>query len=217
MDDWIQEKLTDIKAAFDPEYCHEIERVVRLLEAQFRAGRTLFICGNGGSAADAQHIAAEFVGRFQLDRPGLPAIALATNPASVTAWSNDHEFETLFARQLQTLARSGDILWAISTSGKSENVIRALGTARQKGLITIGMAGHHGGQMRGLVDYPLYVAHQNTACIQEIHLLTYHRICQQVENQLFLGAGVGAKTGANHSNHSHHPVELDLENERVSC
>ena len=151
------------------------------------------ICGNGGSAADAQHIAAEFVGRFHLERKGLPAIALCSNPATLTAWSNDYEFETVFARQVEAFGQPGDILWGISTSGKSANVLRALETAKAMGLTTIGMAGNDGGLMAALSDYPLFVGQNNTPYTQEIHLISYHRICEQVEAQLFAKAGRAAQ------------------------
>lgn len=182
---WIQERLKSIEEAFDHQYCRSIEVVSNLVASRFQEGHTLLICGNGGSAADAQHIAAEFVGRFQLDRPGLPAIALGTNPATLTAWSNDHEFETIFARQVQSFGKTGDLLWVLSTSGRSRNIIHALKIAKEKGLTTIGMAGNNGGMMSSLIDYPLFVREKNTPYVQEIHLITYHRICEQVESQLF--------------------------------
>jgi D-sedoheptulose 7-phosphate isomerase len=182
---WIQERLKCLENAFNEEYCRSIERVTHEIACRFQAGHTLFICGNGGSAADAQHIAAEFVGRFQFDRPGLPAIALGTNPATLTAWSNDHEFDTIFSRQIECFGKAGDMLWVLSTSGKSRNVIYALKTAKEKGLITIAMAGNDGGIMGDLIDYPLFVSEKNTPYVQEIHLISYHRICEQVEKELF--------------------------------
>ncbi|MBL1210349.1 D-sedoheptulose 7-phosphate isomerase [Geminocystis sp. GBBB08] len=185
MNSWVQKRLQCLEESFNEEYCQDIDKVIDILASRFQTGHTLLICGNGGSAADAQHIAAEFVGRFQLNRPGLPAIALGTNPATLTAWSNDHEFETIFARQVQSFGKAGDILWVLSTSGKSPNVIQALKVAKERGLITIGMAGNNGGMMNGLIDYPLFVREKNTPYIQEIHLITYHRICEQVEAQLF--------------------------------
>ncbi len=185
MNYWIKKKLQVIEEAFDSSYCLEIEKVTNLLISHFQSQHLLMICGNGGSAADAQHIAAEFVGRFQFDRPGLPAIALGTNPATLTAWSNDHDFDTIFARQVECFGKPGDVLWGISTSGRSRNVIKALQTAKEKGLITIGMAGNDGGMMSSFVDYPLFVNDKNTACVQEIHLITYHRICELVEARLF--------------------------------
>lgn len=186
MDYWVLDKLKSLEAAFTAEYCQAIDQVVSLLVNAFQQGNTLFICGNGGSASDAQHIAAEFIGRFLINRQGLPAIALSTNPATLTAWTNDHEFETIFARQVESLGKPGDILWGISTSGKSQNVIRALKTAQQRGLLTIGMAGNNGGMLPNFVDYPLFVSEQHTPIVQEIHVITYHRICEQVESQLFI-------------------------------
>lgn len=185
MNYWVQERLQCLQESFNQEYCGDIDKVIDVVASCFQGGNTLLICGNGGSAADAQHIAAEFVGRFQIERPGLPAIALGTNPATLTAWSNDHEFETIFARQVQSFGKKGDILWALSTSGRSKNVILALKEAKERGLITIGMAGNNGGMMRDLIDYPLFVREKNTPYVQEIHLITYHRICEQVEAQLF--------------------------------
>ncbi|GBF81575.1 D-sedoheptulose 7-phosphate isomerase [Aphanothece sacrum] len=190
---WIQHRLRSIEEAFSPKYCRSVEHTIGLIARQFQEGNKLLICGNGGSAADAQHIAAEFVGRFQLHRRGLPAIALGTNVATLTAWSNDYEYETVFARQVEALGRPGDILWGISTSGKSPNIIRALETARESGLITIGMAGNGGGMLKELSDYPLFVKQYHTPYIQEIHLMTYHRICEQVEAQLFAKAGLEAQ------------------------
>ncbi|BCL35883.1 D-sedoheptulose 7-phosphate isomerase [Nostoc sp. MS1] len=185
MDYWVQDKLKSLEAAFTPEYCQAIDKVVGLIVESFQKGNTLFICGNGGSASDAQHIAAEFIGRFLVNRKGLPAIALSTNPATLTAWTNDHEFETIFSRQVESLGKPGDIVWGISTSGKSQNVIRALKASQQMGIITIGMAGNEGGMLQGVADYPLFVAEQHTPLVQEIHVITYHRICELVEFQLF--------------------------------
>lgn len=182
---WVKKRLQCLEEAFNPKYCLAIDQVTNLLTSSFQAQQTLLICGNGGSAADAQHIAAEFVGRFQFDRPGLPAIALGTNPATLTAWSNDHEFETIFSRQVECFGKPGDVLWALSTSGSSKNVIKALATAKERGLITIGMAGNDGGIMSDMIDYPLFVSQKLTAYVQEIHLITYHHICEQVEAQLF--------------------------------
>lgn len=190
---WIQHRLKSLEEAFSPKYCRAVEHTIGLIARQFQSGHKLLICGNGGSAADAQHIAAEFVGRFQLHRKGLPAIALGTNPATLTAWANDYEFDTVFARQVEAFGRPGDILWGISTSGKSTNVVRALETARESGLITIGMAGNNGGLINDLVDYPLFVKQHHTPYVQEIHLMTYHRICEQVEAQLFAKSGLEAQ------------------------
>lgn len=189
MDYWVHDKLKKLEAAFTPEYCQGIDRVVALIVESFQKGNTLLTCGNGGSASDSQHIAAEFIGRFLINRRGLPAIALSSNPATLTAWTNDHEFETVFSRQVESLGKPGDMLWGISTSGKSENVIRALKTAKQLGIVTIGMAGNDGGMFKDIIDYPLFISEQQTPVVQEIHVITYHRICEQVELQLFKDKG----------------------------
>lgn len=185
MEYWVQDKINSFVDAFTPEYCKAINLVASLIVDCFQQGQTLLICGNGGSASDAQHIAAEFVGRFLINRRGLPAIALTSNPAIITAWSNDHEFETIFSRQVESLGKPGDVLWGISTSGKSKNVIQALEKAKDIGIITVGMAGNNGGEAKDLVDYPLFIEEKHTPLVQEIHVITYHRICEQVEAQLF--------------------------------
>lgn len=185
MEYWVQDKINSFVDAFTPEYCKAINLVASLIVDCFQQGQTLLICGNGGSASDAQHIAAEFVGRFLINRRGLPAIALTSNPAILTAWSNDHEFETIFSRQVESLGKPGDVLWGISTSGKSKNVIQALEKAKDLGIITIGMAGNNGGEAKDLVDYPLFIEEKHTPLVQEVHVITYHRICEQVEAQLF--------------------------------
>ncbi|MGK7944634.1 MAG: D-sedoheptulose 7-phosphate isomerase [Microcystaceae cyanobacterium] len=187
---WIQNRLKSLEEAFNPKYCRAIDHAIATIARQFQKGNKLLICGNGGSAADAQHIAAEFVGRFHLHRKGLPAIALGTNPATLTAWTNDYEFETIFARQVEAYGQPGDILWGISTSGKSPNIVRAMETAQEMGLITLGMSGNLGGKLKKYTDYPLFVSQDHTPYIQEIHLITYHRICEQVEAQLFANVGL---------------------------
>ncbi len=185
---WVQSTIEQLATAFTDSYIQAIDHVIDLLMERFRLGKTLFVCGNGGSAADAQHIAAELVGRFLAERQGLPAIALATNIATLTAWSNDHEFETVFARQVESLGKPGDILWGISTSGRSQNIILALRAAQRRGITTIGMAGNNGGLLHDYVDYPLFVSQSYTPRVQEIHLITYHRICEQLEARLFVEA-----------------------------
>jgi D-sedoheptulose 7-phosphate isomerase len=185
LDYWVQDKLKSFAEAFTPEYCKAINMVASLIVDRFQKGHTLLICGNGGSASDAQHIAAEFIGRFLIARKGLPAIALSTNPATLTAWTNDNEFETVFSRQVESLGKPGDILWGISTSGKSQNIIRSLETAKNLGITTIGMTGNSGGMTKDVVDYPLFVEEKHTPLVQEIHVITYHRICEKVELQLF--------------------------------
>lgn len=145
-------------------------------------GHKILICGNGGSAADAQHIAAEFVGRFYNERISLPAIALTTDTSIITAVANDYSFDRIFARQVEGLGVQGDVLWGISTSGNSANVNEALKTARKKGLITIGSSGKSGGRMIDLCDELLLVPSDVTARIQEVHMLAAHIICQMIDD-----------------------------------
>jgi D-sedoheptulose 7-phosphate isomerase len=148
-------------------------------------GRKVLLAGNGGSAADAQHIAGEFVSRFMFDRPGLPAVALTTDTSILTAIGNDYGYEKLFSRQVQALGGSGDVFIAYSTSGKSLNILRALEQARALGLVTIGMTGNRGGPMRDLCDYCLEVPSSETPKIQEGHLVLGHILCGLVENAMF--------------------------------
>ncbi|HEY6360202.1 MAG TPA: SIS domain-containing protein [Vicinamibacterales bacterium] len=165
-------------------YVEGIARAVDLLDEAFRAQRKLLVFGNGGSSADAQHLTAELVGRFAVDRPGLPAIALTTNHALLTAWSNDHSFDDVFARQVEALGRPGDVAWGISTSGTSANVVNAMRRARELGLRTIGLTGEGGGAMAALSDVLLAVPLGETARIQEVHLVTYHAICAALEQRI---------------------------------
>jgi D-sedoheptulose 7-phosphate isomerase len=154
----------------------------------YRAGGKLIVFGNGGSAADAQHIAAEFVGRFQLERDPLPALALSVNSSAVTAIGNDYGFDQVFARQLRGLGSAGDAALGISTSGSSANVVEALRAARDAGMTTIGLTGGDGGAMPLLCDHCIAVPAQETARIQEGHILVAHLLCEIVESALFPGA-----------------------------
>ena len=156
----------------------------RLIEAYRRGNKTL-LGGNGGSAADAQHIAAEFVSRFYFDRPGLPAIAMTTDTSILTAISNDYGYEKLFARQLQANGRAGDVFIAISTSGNSENVINGLAVAKEMGITSIGLTGASGGAMATLCDLCIRVPSDSTPRIQESHILIGHILCAAVEEALF--------------------------------
>lgn len=150
-----------------------------------RKGGKLLLAGNGGSAADAQHIAGEFVSRFAFDRPGLAAVALTVDTSILTAIGNDYGYELLFARQVQALARPGDLLMAYSTSGRSPNILRALEKARELGVVTIGMTGNRGGPMGGLCDHLLAVPSADTPKIQEGHLVLGHIFCGLVERAMF--------------------------------
>ncbi|MDA8153967.1 MAG: D-sedoheptulose 7-phosphate isomerase [Acidithiobacillus sp.] len=148
-------------------------------------GGKLLLAGNGGSAADAQHIAGELVSRFMFDRPGLPAVALTTDTSILTAIGNDYGYEDLFARQIQALGRRGDVLIAYSTSGKSANILRALETAQGKEMVTIGYTGNCGGPMRNLCDILLEIPSSGTPKIQEGHLVLGHILCGLIENAIF--------------------------------
>lgn len=150
-----------------------------------RGGKKILLAGNGGSAADAQHIAGELVSRFAFDRPGLPAIALTTDTSILTAIGNDYGYDKLFARQVQAHAHMGDVLIAYSTSGKSPNVLAALEEAKRRGMICIGMTGNHGGPMKALCDHYLDVPSADTPKIQEGHAVLGHILCGLVERALF--------------------------------
>jgi D-sedoheptulose 7-phosphate isomerase len=160
------------------------EAAIRI-ERALRRGRKILLFGNGGSAADAQHIAAELVGRFEKERRPLPAIALVSNPASITAIGNDYGFETIFARQVMALAREGDVLVGISTSGNSANVREALRAGRALGCFRIGLLGRDGGMVKKEVDLAITVPSQRTCRIQEVHIAIGHIICTLLEERLF--------------------------------
>ena len=158
----------------------------------FTNDRKLMICGNGGSAADAQHIAAEFVNRFVLERPPLPAIALTTDTSIITSIGNDYSFEEIFSKQVKAIGVEGDILLGISTSGDSPNVAMAVKDARKRGIYTAGLTGGTGGQLESLVNLVLVVKSKATARIQEAHIFAGHLICQLVDYILFQqGTGEG--------------------------
>jgi len=168
-----------------PEVVLTVARVSEILANALKQGNKALLFGNGGSAADAQHIAAELVGRFAFDRPALPALALSVNSSCVTAIGNDYGFDRVFSRQLEALARPGDIAIAISTSGNSTNVLHAMSTARKIGLKTIGLTGRSGGNLRNAVDYCICVPSNETPRIQECHILVGHIISELVEREIF--------------------------------
>jgi D-sedoheptulose 7-phosphate isomerase len=162
-----------------------IARVSELLVSAFEQENKVLLFGNGGSAADAQHIAAEFVGRFAFDRPALPALALSVNSSCVTAIGNDYGFDQVFSRQIEALAHTGDVAIAISTSGTSPNVVTALSLCREKGIHTIALTGRTGGKLRQVADYCICVPSSETPRIQECHILIGHIISQLVEQTIF--------------------------------
>jgi D-sedoheptulose 7-phosphate isomerase len=149
------------------------------------SGGTVFFFGNGGSAADAQHLAAELVGRFLRERPPLRAVALSTNTSCLTAVANDYGYELVFARQLQAMGTSGDIAIGISTSGSSKNVLQAFEVAKQKGMTPVALTGSQGRALENVVDYCLCVDSDRTPCIQEVHIMIGHILCEIVDEQLY--------------------------------
>src|SRR5262245_14113527 len=181
----LRETADNLRTISEGSYPESVERALDLLHEAFSAGQTLLVFGNGGSSADAQHICAELVGRFLLDRRPLPAIALTTNQALLTAWSNDCRFDDIFARQIDGLGRPGDVAWGISTSGNSANVVNGLQRARERGLKTIGLTGSGGGRVAEYCDVLMAVPLTETPRIQEVHLVTFHAICGALEQRLF--------------------------------
>jgi len=165
-----------------------IAAAVERMTTAFKAGNKILSCGNGGSAADAQHFSAELVCRFERERPGLPAVALTTDSSALTAISNDYHYDEVFAKQVSALGQAGDVLLAISTSGNSANVIRAIEAAHEKGLTVVALTGRNGGNIARLLqddDVEIRVPADSTARIQEVHLLTIHCLCHQIDEVLF--------------------------------
>jgi D-sedoheptulose 7-phosphate isomerase len=175
----------DVFRSLAAEQMDAIRKCADLIADTFNAGRKILLCGNGGSAADAQHIAAEFVGRYEKERRGLPAIALTTDTSALTALANDYDFERVFARQVEALGTTGDCLIAISTSGNSPNVIAAVMSARRIGCKVIGMTGSGGKKLAGLCDTVLMVPSTRTARIQEAHIAVAHYWCELLDERLF--------------------------------
>jgi D-sedoheptulose 7-phosphate isomerase len=158
---------------------------VDIIVNSFRNGNRVYFCGNGGSAADAQHLAAEFSGRFYTDRKALPAEALHCNTSYLTAVANDYSFEVIYSRMIDGIGKKGDVLVGLSTSGNSANIVKALEAAKKKEMITIGFTGASGGNMKALSDYLINVPSTDTPRIQECHILVGHIICQLVELKYF--------------------------------
>lgn len=179
----LQKVLSDILA--DESLVSTLEAVAQECVKCLQNGGKILLAGNGGSAAEAQHVAGEFVSRFAFDRPGLPAISLTTDSSVITAIGNDYGYETLFVRQIQALGKAGDVFIGYSTSGRSVNIINALKEARRRGMVCIGFTGNRGGVMRELCDYLIEVPSGDTPKIQEGHLVLDHILCGLVENSLF--------------------------------
>lgn len=180
----IFEESIQVKRIACQENIETISATAQIIIKAFQKNKKVFFFGNGGSAADSQHMAAEFIGRFQKERNAWPAIALTTDTSALTALGNDYSFDIVFARQLEGLGSKGDVAFGISTSGNSRNVIEGMKVAEKKGMTTIGLTGRDGGKLAQIVDISLNVPAQNTARVQESHICMMHIICELVENSL---------------------------------
>lgn len=175
----------DVKVRFIRQNAEVLAQAVKMIVQAFKAGNKVLLFGNGGSAADAQHIAAEFVNRFLIERPPLPAIALTTDTSILTSISNDYGYADSFAKQVKALGKGGDVAIGISTSGAAANVIKAIQVAKEMGLKTVGLAGRDGGELSKLVDVALVVDSQSVPRIQEVHITIGHVLCEMVDRMLF--------------------------------
>jgi D-sedoheptulose 7-phosphate isomerase len=175
----------EVKSDLLNQHVSTIADLSRLLIDALRAGKKLVLFGNGGSAADAQHVAAELVNRFQMDRNPLPAIALTTDTSILTSVGNDLAFDELFSRQVQALVQRGDVAVGISTSGNSSNVINGIIAANEKGAVTVGFTGRSGGRLKDLVDMCCHVSSESTARIQEAQITIWHALCEVIEREMF--------------------------------
>ena len=181
----LESSLAALQRAIQDNALLEVAReIARAMIAALRSGNKILIVGNGGSAADAQHIAAEMVGRYRRDRSAWAAIALTTDTSALTSIANDYGFEQIFARQVEGLGRRGDVLLALSTSGKSPNILAALRIARERELVTAGFTGSNGGNLRALCDHLLLAPSDDTPVIQQIHLAVAHGICDEIEQSM---------------------------------
>jgi D-sedoheptulose 7-phosphate isomerase len=188
MDEIIQKRFGEterIKKRFLDENLSRLVTIVKLTADALENGNKILLFGNGGSAAEAQHLAAEFVNRFIMERPPLPAIALCTDSSIVTSIGNDYSFAEIFSKQITALGREGDVAVGISTSGNSANVIRAIEAANEMGMETIALTGNDGGDLAKMANYSLIVPSSSTPCIQEVHMAVGHILCEMVEAQIF--------------------------------
>ncbi len=188
MENIIQKRFKEcgeVRARFLKENLPKFLETINLISQAFERGNKLLLFGNGGSAADAQHIAAEFVNRYIIDRPPLPAIALTTDTSILTSVANDLAFQEIFAKQVKALGKEGDVAIGLSTSGNSSNVIKAFEVAREMGIKTVALAGNDGGMLAKIADIAMIVPSSSTPRIQETHILVAHILCEMVEHQLF--------------------------------
>ena len=182
--DSIQKNIDVLLDTFDGEHIDILKKITSLIVATIKRNKKILLCGNGGSAADSQHIAAEFIGRFKKERKSFPAIALTTDTSILTAVANDYSFDEIFARQIEGLGMHGDLLIALSTSGNSPNVSRAVEAAKKKGMNTVGLTGKDGGRLARSVDINFSVRSDYTPHIQAGHIIGLHTICEAAENML---------------------------------
>lgn len=176
---------TKQKLLADPVLINEIEKVTNVIVTAFKNGNKVLFCGNGGSAADAQHLAAEFSGRFYIDRNPLPSEALHCNSSYITAVANDYGYDVVYSRIIKGSGKAGDVLVGLSTSGNSVNIINAIDQAKKLGMISVGLTGESGGKMKAVCDHLINVPSSDTPRIQESHIMVGHIICQLVEQELF--------------------------------
>lgn len=174
-----------VKDAFINENLNKLINVINAVTTALKTGNKIMLFGNGGSAADAQHLAAEFVNRFIIERPPLPAISLSTDTSVITSIGNDYDFSEIFSKQIRAIGQPGDIAWGISTSGNSPNVLKGLEMAKKMGLVTIGFTGKDGGDIAKMVDFSIHVSSPSTARVQEAHITAGHAICELVDIKLF--------------------------------
>ncbi len=187
----VLESIAAKELFFNEENNSLVLRSAEAIVESFNSGGKLLIAGNGGSAADAQHMAAEFVNRFEIERPPLPALALTTDTSNITSIGNDYSFDEIFSKQIKALGRSGDVFIAISTSGSSPNIIKAVEASREIGIKVIGLTGKGGGDLAPLSDILLNVETETTARVQEVHITVIHILCRLVDEMLFGNCGKG--------------------------
>jgi len=176
---------SQIKEAFLRDNLEKIIRAVDVITEALKKGNKVLLFGNGGSAADCQHIAGEFINRFLIERPPLPAIALTTDTSVLTSIGNDYDFADIFSKQIRAIGQKGDIAWGMSTSGASVNVVKGLEAAKKIGMVTIGLTGRDGGDVARIADHALNVSSTSTPRIQEVHITVGHVICEMVDFKLF--------------------------------
>lgn len=178
----LDEHINNLNQLKESNYAEDLIKIVEVIVTSLKRGGKVLIAGNGGSAADSQHISAELIGRFMKERKGLPAIALTTDSSILTCMGNDYGYNSIFKRQIEALGNKGDVFIGISTSGNSENIIEAVKEAKEKGVITIGLLGKDGGKLKKICDYNITFPYTETARIQEHHIMTYHLMCEFIEN-----------------------------------